>query len=163
MVKHPPQCRRPGFNPWVRKIHWRRKWQLTPVSLPGEFHGQRSLVDYSPWGSQSDTTEHPTHTWDIEVSGLPHKNLGVDTAQPSSFFLDECAFSGCTGSLSLWGFLQRQQAGALPSCSVQASRGAAFSGCWAWPLEHGRCCSIACEIFPDHGSNPCPLHWQADS
>ena len=41
------QCRRPKrheFDPWVRKIPWRRKWQLTPVFLPGESHGQRSLV-----------------------------------------------------------------------------------------------------------------------
>ena len=38
------QCRRPGFNPWVVKIPWRRKWKPTPVFLPGEFHGQRSLV-----------------------------------------------------------------------------------------------------------------------
>ena len=38
---------------------WRREWQLTPVSLPGESHGQRSLADYSPWGlKESDTTEH---------------------------------------------------------------------------------------------------------
>ena len=35
--------RRPGFDPWVRKILWRRKWQSTPVFLPGEFHGQRRL------------------------------------------------------------------------------------------------------------------------
>ena len=34
----------------VRKIPWRREWQPTPVLLPGEFHGQRSLVGYSPWG-----------------------------------------------------------------------------------------------------------------
>ena len=39
------RCR---FNPWVRKMLWRRKWQPTPVSLPGESHGQRSLVGYSP-------------------------------------------------------------------------------------------------------------------
>ena len=52
------QCRRPGFNPWVRKIPWRRKWQPTPVSLPGESHRQRSLAGYSPWGcKESDTTE----------------------------------------------------------------------------------------------------------
>ena len=52
------QCRRPGFNPWVGKIPWRRKWQPTPVLLPGKFHGQRSLVGYSPWdGKESDTTE----------------------------------------------------------------------------------------------------------
>ena len=39
-----------GFDPWVRKIPWRRKWQLTPVLLPGKSHGQRSLGSYSPWG-----------------------------------------------------------------------------------------------------------------
>ena len=47
---------------WVRKIPWRRKWQPTPVFLPGESHGWRSLVGYSPWGrKESDTTErlHP--------------------------------------------------------------------------------------------------------
>ena len=47
------QCRRHkryGFNPWVRKTPWRRKWQLTPVFLPGKSHGQKSLVGYSPWG-----------------------------------------------------------------------------------------------------------------
>ena len=40
----------PGFDPWVRKIPWRREWKASPVFLPGEFYGQRSLVDYSPWG-----------------------------------------------------------------------------------------------------------------
>ena len=40
------QCRR-QFNPWVRKIPWRRKWPPAPVFLPGEFQGQRSLVGYS--------------------------------------------------------------------------------------------------------------------
>ena len=49
--------KRLGFDPWVRKIPW-RTWQPTPVFLPGESHGQRSLVDYSPWGRrESDTTE----------------------------------------------------------------------------------------------------------
>ena len=47
------QCRRPRFNPWVGKIPWRRKWQPTPVLLPGKFHGLRSLVGYSPWGSSN--------------------------------------------------------------------------------------------------------------
>ena len=51
------QCRRCGSNPWVRKIPWRRKWQPTPVFLPGEFHGERSLAGYSPWGLM-DMTEH---------------------------------------------------------------------------------------------------------
>ena len=47
------QCRRPerhGFSPWVRKIPQRRAWQPTPVFLPGDSQGQRSLVGYSPWG-----------------------------------------------------------------------------------------------------------------
>ena len=52
------RCRRPGFNPWVRKIPWRREWQPTPVFLPGKYHGQRSLVGYSLWGhKESDTTK----------------------------------------------------------------------------------------------------------
>ena len=49
MVKN-LHCRRPGFNPWVGKIPWRRAWPPTPVLLPGEFHGERSMVGYSPWG-----------------------------------------------------------------------------------------------------------------
>ena len=40
---------RPRFTPWVGKIPWRRKWEPIPVFLPGEVHGQRSLVGYSPW------------------------------------------------------------------------------------------------------------------
>ena len=52
------QCRRSGFNPWVGKIPWRRKWQPTPVFLPEKSHGQRSLAGYSPWGlKESDMTE----------------------------------------------------------------------------------------------------------
>ena len=37
------------FDPWVRKVPWNRKWQPAPVLLPGESHGQRDLVGYSPW------------------------------------------------------------------------------------------------------------------
>ena len=58
-----PTCQSRGrkrrrFDPWVRKIPWRRAWQPTPVFLPGECHGQRSLEGYSPWGhKQLDMTE----------------------------------------------------------------------------------------------------------
>ena len=45
-----PAMQETGFDPWVGKIPWRREWQPTPVFWPGEFHGQRSLVGYSPWG-----------------------------------------------------------------------------------------------------------------
>ena len=52
------QRRRPGFDPWVGKTSWRWAWPPTPVFLPGEFHGQRSLVGYSPRDlKESDTTE----------------------------------------------------------------------------------------------------------
>ena len=50
------------FDPWVRKIPWRRKWQPAPVFLPGEFHGQRSLADCGPWGlKEPDMTEATEH------------------------------------------------------------------------------------------------------
>ena len=42
-------CNAGDTDPWVRKIPWRRKWQSTPVFLPGKPHGQRSLAVYSPW------------------------------------------------------------------------------------------------------------------
>ena len=61
MVKNPPANAgdmRPGFNLWIRKNLWKRKWQPTPVSLPGKSHEQRSLVGSSPWGCKElDTTE----------------------------------------------------------------------------------------------------------
>ena len=57
MVKSLPAMEETGFDLWVRKIPWKRVWLPTLVFLPGEFHGQRSLVGYSPWGhKESDTT-----------------------------------------------------------------------------------------------------------
>ena len=62
MVRICLQCRRPGLNPCVGKIPWRRKWQLTPIFLPGESHGQRSLASHNPGGhKESGTTERLTH------------------------------------------------------------------------------------------------------
>ena len=56
------QCRRHGFNPWVRKILWKRPWQLTPVFLLRESHGQRILAGYSLLGPKKlDTTEVTEH------------------------------------------------------------------------------------------------------
>ena len=62
VVKNPVasagDIKRLRFHPWVGKIPWRRAWQSTPVSLPGESHGQRSLAGYSPLGhTESDLTE----------------------------------------------------------------------------------------------------------
>ena len=51
----------PGFDPWVRKVRWRRRWQPAPAFLPGKSHAWRSLAGHSPWGrKESDTTEQLT-------------------------------------------------------------------------------------------------------
>jgi len=67
VVKNPPadagRWKRRMFNPWVGKIPWRRKWQPSPVSLPGESQGQRNPVGYSPRGlTELDTTVATEHT-----------------------------------------------------------------------------------------------------
>src|SRR5574337_123430 len=64
------QCGRPGFDPWVGKILWRRKWHPTPVLLPGKSHGQRSPVGCSPWGcKESDTTERLQFHFSLSCMG----------------------------------------------------------------------------------------------
>ena len=73
-------------DPWVRKIPWRRKWQPTPIHLPGKSHGQRSLVDYSPWDHKElDTTEgHHFHFQGrVGKSGLRAASLPSHTYQGS--------------------------------------------------------------------------------
>ena len=62
VLKNPPvnagDVRDEGLIPGLGRFPWRRTWQPTPVFLPGEFHGQRSLVGYSPWGCKElDTTK----------------------------------------------------------------------------------------------------------
>ena len=47
------RCKRLGFDPWVGKIPWSKKWQPASVFLPGEFHGQRSLVGLQSIGLQT--------------------------------------------------------------------------------------------------------------
>ena len=58
------QCGRPGFDPWVGKIPWSRKWHPTPVFLPGKFHGPRSLVSYS----QSTGSQRVGQDWETSLS-----------------------------------------------------------------------------------------------
>ena len=65
------QSRRAGFDPWVRKIPWGRNWQPTPIFLPEESHGQRSLAGCSPWSlKELDMTEQLTRT-SSDVGRLP--------------------------------------------------------------------------------------------
>ena len=75
------QCRRRRrwvFDPWVRKVLWSRKWHPAPIFLPGESHGQRSLVGYSPWGhKESEMTEntHSIYYGSVEGHLLSWRNL----------------------------------------------------------------------------------------
>ena len=61
MVKNLPAMQRPGFDPWIRKIPWRREWLPTPVFLPGESHGQRSLVGTVHGVTKSQTRLNDLH------------------------------------------------------------------------------------------------------
>ena len=77
-IKHLPSKQETWVQSPVGKIPWRRKWQPTPVFLPGKSHGQRSLEGYSPWGPKGlDTTKHArscTHTQDTSPeSQSPHR------------------------------------------------------------------------------------------
>ena len=91
--KEPPcQCsryKRRGFDPWIGKIPQRRKGQPTPVFLPGEFHGQRSLVGYSPWGHKElDMTERLTHTFFLSKPLASHPwSLSFHLKKPHQNFL----------------------------------------------------------------------------
>ena len=64
--------KRGRFDPWVGKIPWRRKWQPTPILLIGESHGQKSLVGYSPWGSQ-----RVRHNWETEHTAHIQKSRRI--------------------------------------------------------------------------------------
>ena len=78
------QCRRHKrrrFDPWVRKILWSKKWQPTSVFLPGKFHGQRSLVGYSPWGcNKLDMTEQLSTQAHMPFYGLLRWLSGKESA-----------------------------------------------------------------------------------
>ena len=70
LVKNPPAMLVTWVRSlgWVGKIPWRRKWQPTPVLLPGESHGGRSLVGYSPWGHKELDTTELLHSWWLQSS-----------------------------------------------------------------------------------------------
>ena len=145
---------RHGFDPCVGKIPWRRSWQSTPIFLPGESHGQRSLMGYSPeGGKQSDTTEVILH------SHFPLLILGCCSWALSSWGqlgapLRCSAVSHC-GSASWWG---AQAPGSLGS--AVASQG--FTNCGSQALEHrlsscGPWTLVACSMWNPLGSGTKPM------
>ena len=90
------QCRRHrrcGFDPRVGKIPWRRKWQPTPVLLPGKSPGQRSLVDYSPWVATSQThtaAKPPPSTLVKQLFPVQNASLRCLTGVLKSFLVIKC-------------------------------------------------------------------------
>ena len=75
-------CRWCGFEPWVGKMLWQKKWLPTLVFLPGRSHGQRSLAGYSPWGRRRHDWAHThTYTQSAEDPFSKSKYVGASTAR----------------------------------------------------------------------------------
>ena len=160
------------MEPWIRKIPWRRKWQPTPVFLPGESHGWRSVVGYSPWGrKESDTTERlHFHTFFIHSSVSVH--LGCSNVLAiiySAVYLFELWFSqGICPVVGLLGHAVKvkSESEVAQSCltlsdplecslpgspaAYQFSPSIGFSRQEYW----SGCHFLLQEIFPTQGSNP---------
>ena len=102
------QWGRPGFEPWVGKFPWRRKWQPTPVLLPGESQGQRSLVGYSSWGrKESDTTEWLHLVWSYGPLGIPGVEIWYQGPTLEELYAPAPApscslYNGSSESLFIW-------------------------------------------------------------
>ena len=72
------QCKRPALDLWIRKIPWRRKWQPTPVFLPGKSRRQRSLAGCSLWGLRHNlATKPPHHKISKHIIGLNVNNKTI--------------------------------------------------------------------------------------
>ena len=78
VVKNLPANSGHGFKPWVGKIPWRRAWKSTPVFLPAESHGQRSLVSYSPWDHKESAV---TEQWTLCL----YANIGISQTEYKKF------------------------------------------------------------------------------
>ena len=89
------QCRRGQrlrFDPWVRKIPWRRAWQPTPLFLPGESHGWRSLAGYSPWSPKESDMIELVHMHEYQCACVFQRKLQILI----SFPLNSSTYSSLT-------------------------------------------------------------------
>ena len=120
----PGDAMRCRFDPWVRKIPWRRAWQPTPVFLPGESHGQRSLAGYSPWGhTESDMTQRlssSSSSYRTSILGHCHLTTVLLSLLPILLFF----FFNITVNVLIYFWLPW-----VLCCFVQA-----FSSCDRWGL-----------------------------
>ena len=93
------QCRRSGFDPQVRKSSWRRKWQLTPVFLPGKSHEQRRLAGCNPWGSKRVRHNLVTKQQQQFTSQHLGSSLNFQRLEPLTW---RSWFSGPAGDMGIW-------------------------------------------------------------
>ena len=122
-------CRRPRFNPWVRKIPWRRSWQPTPGFLPVEFHGQRSLVGYIVHGVSKSWTR---------LSGKHTLRAGKSQALFRTPYLLSLSSSCLSSGLSVQephSLLRCRNSMQLGKMAASSSRGASFQPCSSSPKE----------------------------
>ena len=103
LLQNPPavqECTRPGFDPWVRKSLWRRKWQPAPVFLPGKFHGQSLVGDHPRGCKELGTTEQHTNAQRrvtrstaqlVRASGCEDSTVSVTTVRPGSVSVCFCS------------------------------------------------------------------------
>ena len=90
-----------GFNPWVGEIPWRKKWQPTPVFLPGKSHGWRSLAGYSPKGHHKSVATESTHTHTTPFFQWVSGSFSKDIARFTEIFTDSASFMCPTSEPSL--------------------------------------------------------------
>ena len=143
------------------------EWQPTPVLFPGESHGQRSLAGYSPWGHKElDTTEQLStahSTWNSLLGFLKDKFTYLPTAGCAGSLVPLRLFSSCgeQGLLSFCGGLSHCRAPSLRRAGSVVAPGLQSTG--STVAAYRLSCSMACGIFPGHGSNLCLLCRQVDS
>ena len=122
------QCGRCRFDPWVRKIPWRRTWQLTPVFLPGESHGPKSLAGYSLWDrKESDMTERlilSLHRHPGKRIDFPFSNLGPGNPR------DPCPQHLCPQSSTGWSTCSQSLMGLMRAGLGRHNRAPEEKGLW---------------------------------
>ena len=120
--------RRGGFDLWVGKILQRRKWQPTPVFLPGKFHGRRNLAGYSPWGHKVGHSWAHTHTH-------THTHTICCTLQLNFSFLFAPCFNFSTRSYSVLSCFSPLSS--VLNCKLERAAGSASVYCSLWcPTQH---------------------------
>ena len=140
LVKNPPDNAglgnvRDGFHPWVRKIPWRMKWQPTPVFLPGEIQGQRTLVGYGPQGHRV------RHNW-IDLAGRGQISSGKKKKTVTIWHVNAAAAKSLQSCLTVCDPIDCSP----PRSSVHGFLQARILEWVAIPFSRG--------VFPTQGSNP---------